>query len=215
MFRDHRLFLREYLRHFHDTGAILPSSRSLAKALSRHVAEPASSSANGERRVLEVGPGTGSVTRQIVTRLRPSDRLELVELNPAFVERLEHRFQAEAPFAAVAERVKIMNCPVQALSCEQPYHAIVSGLPLNNFSVSDVECILDTMMRLLAPGGTLSFFEYIAIRHARAIVSGPAERDRLRGVGGVLDNLLEGREFRRDWVWSNVPPAWVHHVRAE
>lgn len=210
MFRDHRLFLREYLRHFHHTGAILPSSRSLAKALARHVAE-----GNGERRVLEVGPGTGSVTRQIVRRLRPSDRLDLVELNPAFVERLEHRFQAETPFAAVAERVKIMNCPIQELNCQQPYDAIVSGLPLNNFSVSDVGCILDTLMRLLAPGGTLSFFEYIAIRHARAIVSDRSERARLRGVGNALNALLDGREFRRDWVWTNVPPAWVHHVRAE
>src|SRR5579884_4442428 len=103
MFRDHRLFLREYLRHFHHTGAVLPSSRSLAKALARHVGE-----GDGERRVLEVGPGTGSVTRQIVARLRLNERLDLVELNPAFVERLTHRFQAEAPFAAVAERVKII-----------------------------------------------------------------------------------------------------------
>jgi hypothetical protein len=24
---------------------------------------------------------------------------------------------------------------------------------------------------------------------------------------------LTGREFKRDWIWPNVPPAWVHHVR--
>ncbi|HVA51332.1 MAG TPA: methyltransferase domain-containing protein [Pirellulales bacterium] len=210
MFRDHRLFLREYLRHFHHTGAILPSSRSLGAALARHVSD-----GNGDRRILEVGPGTGAVTRQIVSRLGHSDRLDLVELNSAFVERLKHRFEREPPFAAVAQRVQIIHCPVQELPREQPYDAIVSGLPLNNFSAGDVEHLLDTMMRLLAPGGTLSFFEYIGIRPARAIISGRAERARLRGVGSALRALLDGREFRRDWIWSNVPPAWVHHVRAE
>ena len=63
-----------------------------------------------------------------------------------------------------------------------------------------------------SPGGTLSFFEYIAVRPARAMVSGAGERARLRGVGAALHRLLSKGEIRRDWVWPNVPPAWVHHV---
>jgi hypothetical protein len=59
----------------------------------------------------------------------------------------------------------------------------------------------------------LSFFEYIAIRPARALVSGPADRARMRGIGQALDRLLIPHEIRRDWIWPNVPPAWVHHVR--
>ena len=38
-----------------------------------------------------VGPGTGSVTRRIAARLGPEDRLDLVELNETFVQRLRHR----------------------------------------------------------------------------------------------------------------------------
>jgi phospholipid N-methyltransferase len=90
---------------------------------------------------------------------------------------------------------------------------IVSGLPLNNFAATDVERILAALRDLLAPGGTLSFFEYIAVRPLRTLVSGRAERDRLRGIGKALGNLLGDREIRRDAVWLNVPPAWVHHVR--
>jgi hypothetical protein len=69
-------------------------------------------------------------------------------------------------------------------------------------------------MSLLAPGGTLSFFEYIAVRTARSLISGQAERTRLRGIGRAMRSVLDGREIRRDAVWLNVPPAWVHHVRA-
>jgi hypothetical protein len=67
--------------------------------------------------------------------------------------------------------------------------------------------------RLLKPGGVLSFFEYIAIRSVKSVVSGRADRQRLRAISDVLSETLTGREFKRDWIWPNVPPAWVHHVR--
>jgi phosphatidylethanolamine/phosphatidyl-N-methylethanolamine N-methyltransferase len=90
---------------------------------------------------------------------------------------------------------------------------IVSGLPLNNFSVDQVEQILHLLTGLVRPGGTLSFFEYIAIRRARAVVSGPRQRARLRGIGHAVAAVLEPHEIRCEWVWRNVPPACVHHVR--
>jgi hypothetical protein len=65
----------------------------------------------------------------------------------------------------------------------------------------------------MAPGGTLSFFEYVGVRPARAMISGRRERERLRGIGQALHETLDGREFRRECVWPNLPPAWVHHVR--
>ena len=76
-----------------------------------------------------------------------------------------------------------------------------------------VERILACFQRLLRPGGTLSFFEYVGVRPARSLISGKAERERLRGVGNALDALLLPHEFLRERVWLNLPPAWVHHVR--
>jgi hypothetical protein len=40
------------------------------------------------------------------------------------------------------------------------------------------------------------------------------ERVRLRGVTAAMKRLLVPHEVRRDWIWLNIPPAWVHHVRA-
>ena len=35
----------------------------------------------------------------------------------------------------------------------------------------------------------------------------------IKGIGEALAELLGPHEIRRDWVWPNIPPAWVHHVR--
>ncbi len=207
-FHDQRVFWRQFREHFHTTGSVLPSGRFLGRALARYV--------GGQPhvcRVLEVGPGTGAVTSHIVRRLGPQDEFDLVELNAQFVDRLRERFASEAAFQRVAPRANVVHRPVEELPQDRPYDLIISGLPLNNFAVADVERILDVLTRLLRPGGTLSFFEYIAIRPARSLVSGPAERARLRGIGEALDKILKPHEIRRDWIWPNIPPAWVHHVR--
>jgi phospholipid N-methyltransferase len=204
---DQRVFWRQFRQHFHTTGSLAPSSRYLGRALARYVG------AGPGQRVLEVGPGTGAVTAQVVRRLREGDQLDLVELNDQFVRHLHGRFDREPQFAAVKPRCRVLHQPIEQLSTDQPYDIVISGLPLNNFSVADVEQILAVLERLVRPGGVLSFFEYVAIRRARAVVSNRHERERLQGIGRALARLLVPYEVRRDYIWPNLPPACVHHLR--
>jgi phospholipid N-methyltransferase len=204
---DYRLFLREFIQSFHTTGAILPSGRKLASALVRYVNNP-----DRPRRILEVGPGTGAVTRRLVAAMGADDCLDLVELNEHFVQRLKDLFASDPAFQAVADRTNIFHCSVEDLPQDRKYDLVISGLPLNNFSAELVERIVKVLTGVLKPGGTLSFFEYIAVRSARTLISGRKDRTRLRGISRVLGELFKN-EIRRDWVWPNVPPAWVHHIR--
>lgn len=206
---DCRLFFGEFRRNFRTTGAVLPSGRRLSAALAHFVRQRN----HQPRRILEVGPGTGAVTRHIVSALGPEDELDMVELNTSFVECLRQRFAADPAFHPVAARARVLYCPVEDLPPDRRYHVIVSGLPLNNFAVEEVERILKVLRRLSEPDGTLSFFEYIGVRRFKALFSGSAERTRLQGVGKAVGGLLNGHEIRRDWIWPNVPPAFVHHVR--
>jgi phosphatidylethanolamine/phosphatidyl-N-methylethanolamine N-methyltransferase len=228
---DYRVFLREARESRHSTGAVLPSGRALAVALARYVREgrlepsnKARTSVRGfdglksvlpGRRILEVGPGTGAVTTQIVRDMRPEDQLVLVERNEQFVDRLRERLNREAMFRQVAKRISVLHCSLEDLAENEPFDLIVSGLPLNNFSVGLVEQILAKLQSLTAPRGTLSFFEYVAVRRAKSLVSSWAERQRLRGVGRAMRAVLAPCEIRRELVMLNVPPAWVHHVRFE
>jgi len=203
-------FLSEYRRTFVTTGAIAPSSRGLARALARPLSRH-----DVAARILEVGPGTGAVTREIVRHVGPEDRLDIVELNDRFVELLRGRFASEPYFQKVAGQTEIFHMPVQDLPAEEPYDYIISGLPLNNFATDLVSSLLHRLMRLLRPGGTLSFFEYLAIRRVKTVVAPKKERRRLALVGRVVNNYLKEYEHDRDTVFLNVPPAVAHHLRNE
>ncbi len=208
---DYRVFWRQFRQAYNSTGAVLPSGRGLAVALSHFVR-------NGEaatgRRILEVGPGTGAVTVQIIGDLRPDDRLVLVERNEHFVIHLAERLEKIPVAQAAADRIALVHAAIEDLPDNEPFDVIVSGLPLNNFEVALVDQILTKLHGLLAPGGTLSFFEYVAVRRAKALVSSNSDRQRLHGIARVLGEFLKA-EVRRDIVMANVPPAWVHHVRKE
>lgn len=205
---DYQTFLTQALRNFETTGSVIPSGRALANALCRHVGH-----ASSPQRILEAGPGTGSVTRCIVERMRADDELWMVELNPTFAAHLRSAFKEKAPFRAVAGRCHLVEGSVQELAHQGQFDLVVSGLPLNNFSTDDVRRILEAYSRLLKPSGVLSFFQYILIRPAKMFLSVGHERSRLKGVGEVIERTLGEREFAREWIWPNVPPAWVHHVR--
>ncbi len=226
---DYRVFWRQFRDAYQSTGAVLPSGRALARALSHYVREPgeAASAAGGNefqatqstnapgRRILEVGPGTGAVTSQIVGDLRSGDQLDLVERNDQFVAHLQERIATAEPFRSVANRIALLHAAVEDLPKDRQYDLIISGLPLNNFTVQSVREIFTKMRELLAPGGTLSFFEYVAVRRVKSIVSGRADRERLTGISRLFCEVLSSTEVRRDLVLANVPPAWVHHVRFE
>lgn len=206
---SYRVFLEQFWQRYHTTGAILPSGRRLSKRLCRYVAH-----SNGhERQILEVGPGTGPATAELVRLLGDNDHLRIVELNDAFVHFLRHRFEHEPDFQRVADRCEIVHDRLENLPQDTQYDLIISGLPLNNFPVELVESLLACFERLLKPGGVVSFFEYIAIRRAKAAVSGRHDRVRLQSISRLIDRFLSGREVHRDAVLLNVPPAWVHHVR--
>jgi phospholipid N-methyltransferase len=211
MANEYRLFFQQFIENYHSTGAIAPSSRWLAAALSRQLDETAKQ--DRPREILEVGPGTGAVTGALVERLQPRDRLTLVELNDKFVEHLQRRFRDEESFRRVAGQTRILHQPVEELPDASRFDHVISGLPLNNFSIDLVERILSTFERLIAPGGTLSFFEYMGIRRLRSNVGRQADRARLTGISQALSGLFDRHGSARDWVWPNLPPAWVHHLK--
>jgi phospholipid N-methyltransferase len=203
-----RTFFREFRQQYHDTGSILPSSRFLGRALveeMRQRREPG--------RILEIGPGTGPVTREILRQLRPGDQFDIVEINERFINLLRDRFANEPLFHRRREQVRLIHAPLQDVTGEAVYDVLISGLPLNNFAVPLVRDIFEAYERLLKPGGVLSYFEYALVRQLKTPFVGSEERERLRSIGELVERKIRAFQFREDLVWWNMPPAIVRHFR--
>lgn len=206
--KDHWEFWRQFRQRFETTGAITPSSQFVAQAITAPMVRR-------ERpgRILEVGPGTGAVTKRIVRLLRPEDRFDLVELNETFAGILRERFVTDPNYRTVADRSQVHVCPIQEFAASEPYDIIISGLPLNNFPAELVRSIFQTYFKLLAPGGTLSYFEYMYVRPLRKLVASKVERLRLNELDQITSEYLSEYRVGRSWVFVNFPPAWVQHLQ--
>lgn len=209
---EYSTFFRQFRERFETTGAIAPSSRFLARSMCRWLrARPADAA---PARVLEIGPGTGAVTQEIVRHIRPGDRFDLVELNDVFAGVLRQRFQSEPRWQRVAAQSEVHVLPIQAFAADRPYDFVISGLPLNNFPEGLVAEIYQSYFRLLAPGGVLSYFEYQFVRSIRMRVGARTERTRLRALDDIMQDHIRRFRIRRDWIFPNLPPAWVQHLKA-
>jgi phospholipid N-methyltransferase len=185
----------------------MPSTRFLARALVSELRKP-----RNPGRILEVGPGTGSVTKEILHHLLPGDRLDLVEINGQFVDLIRQRFAEDHDFRPYRDRTEVIHKAVEELPGEGVYDFIVSGLPLNNFPVAQVRTIFRAYDRLLKPGGLLTYYEYVFIRQLKVPFVNRKERRRLLSVGKLVGGYIRNYQVRRERIFINVPPATVRHL---
>lgn len=208
---EHRLrFLGQYMRHPQVVGAVAPSSQSLAAAICtpyrRH---------RGPAHILEVGAGTGAITRYLGRVLGSQDRLDICEIKKEFADILEREVLAGPDFRGPVQkgRVRLLRMPVQQISCEEQYDYVISGLPLTVFSLQDVQEILSVIRRCLKPGGVFSYYEYVGMRRASQVLSLGKARDRYRSVSNFLREHIRLHQYDCQTVFRNLPPAHARHLR--
>ncbi|MFJ5680078.1 class I SAM-dependent methyltransferase [Streptomyces sp. NPDC093097] len=207
-------FLREAVRSMPATGAVAPSGSPLARRLAAPLPAPGGRS---PLRVLEVGAGTGTVTRALAERIGPGDRLDAVEINPRFVRMLTGALRTDPALAAAAEQIRIVPESI----CHTPlpessYDVIVSCLPFTNFAPDTVRSLMERYMAALVPGGHLTFFGYLGTLALRTLFADRTDTARHRAVAAVLAEFSAryGSGDGRSVVWHNLPPARVSHLRA-
>lgn len=201
-------FLRRFLANPQQVGAVAPSSRRLAEALGQPMSHRTQPS-----RILEVGAGTGAITRHLVELLGPDDHLDICELRPDFCAILERDTlsQPAAKLARSQGRIQLLACRVEQIDKPGHYDFIISGLPLNSFDRESVEAILDRVMANLAPGGVFSYFEYVGLGRITRHLASFATRQRTRAVRDLLKQRIHRHQFARRMVLWNMPPAYARH----
>jgi phosphatidylethanolamine/phosphatidyl-N-methylethanolamine N-methyltransferase len=174
------LFLSRWLKAPHRIGALAPSSRYLARAMARQI-EPRQA-----RLVVELGGGTGSITRALLAAGLPPERLVVVERDEKLHRLLAQRFPEIKVVAGDAAQLTTLLRPLGIGSVS----SIVSGLPLLSMPKRLRQRIVAQCFALLGDGGSLVQFTY-------GLASPLPERD----------FAVSGRVMAR--VWRNFPPAFV------
>lgn len=195
-------FFGQFIKSPITVGAILPSSPHLAKLIAKDIKITKNADSLG-RHILEVGPGTGIFTREIIRNLKPNDRLDLVEYDEKFCNILRSRF-GHLPNVRI-HHISIIN--FEPVDCK--YDFIISGLPLNAFEFSLVERIYDKFKRVIKDGGKLSYFEYIGLPKIKKIFLPTEQKQDINKILEVKKRFFIENQGTSEKVWLNAPPARV------
>ena len=193
---DEVKFLKSWVGDPLKTGAISPSGPSLAAKMASFV-EPLP-----HARVVELGPGTGVVTKALFDRGLTKSNLLLIEYCESFCSLIAGRNPGldvrQGDAYAVKDILDAAPGPSPAgmfseAHLGEPLDAIVSSLPLITRPLPVRERLLKDAFDLLRPGAPFIQFSY----SVQAPVK-PADRR----------VTIE----KSQWIWKNIPPArvWVY-----
>lgn len=179
-------FFRQWLKNPLRVAAVAPSSAELAAAMIAELPDNAA-------RVIELGGGTGAITRALLDAgIRDPDLLVL-ELNEELHAHLRLRFP-QVPVLLGDARMLPALAREQGYLAAGPADAIVSGLGLLTMPHPLQRDILAAAFQCLRPDGVFVQFTY-----------GPAAP-----VADAVARQLSLRVRRGEFVLRNVPPATVY-----
>jgi phosphatidylethanolamine/phosphatidyl-N-methylethanolamine N-methyltransferase len=142
---DRRIFFRHWLRNPLGIGAVLPSGNRVARAMARELALERPGA------VLELGGGTGSLTRGLIAAACPVERLVVIEREPDLARYLEQSLPGLRVVCGDARD----TARLLAAARIDRLATVVSSLPIKWFPLDAQRAILDACFAALGPDGAL------------------------------------------------------------
>lgn len=186
------VLFRRFLRNPVQVGALCPSSRGLCRMMVSHVGMESAGV------IVELGPGTGVITREIVQTMPENARFIAIELDETLCGLLRQQFpeitvcnDSAAGIGDILKRYSLPNPNV-----------VISGLPWANFTPRLQRNILCSVAEHIAPGGYFATFAYL-----QGLMFPTGQR--FRKLLGEVFSEVETSPV----IWKNLPPAFVYRCR--
>jgi phospholipid N-methyltransferase len=189
------------LENYVTTAAVAPSSRYLAQAM----VEPLP--LHQARVAVELGAGTGVMTRELLAQLPRDATLIAFEVQPRFQKFLRQRF-TDPRLVLVERSAETIGEELRRRGVTR-VDAAVSSLGITYMSFKKRHAILGGLTPLFAEHSVFTQYHYV---HG-LLPWYQVEDGRLRRFDAV--DLLRQyfRTIERRFVWLNVPPAFVFACR--
>lgn len=187
--------MKEVVRTNRSTGAIAPSGRLLAEAVTEIAG------VKDADVIVEYGPGTGIFTEVILRKMKPEAHFIAMEVNEHFVEATRKRCPEAKVYHDSAENtVKYLN-DAGYEHCD----VIVSGLPWTRFDDELQDSILEATYEVLRPGGRFVTFGY---------TFSPIFPSGKKFFKGKLRRRFP-KTTKSNPIWMNFPPCVVYVCEKE
>jgi phospholipid N-methyltransferase len=194
-------FFRQGFAKWDQTASFVPSQRFLVGAMVDG-ARPEEA-----RKIVELGPGVGVITKPLLARMRDDASLYTVEIDPPIHEQLVRNVRDPRLHAICGSAEHIRELLAER-GHAGPVDVVVSSLGLSLIPPEVRDRIVDSVAEVLAPDGVYVQFGYI---HTRWLVYSTQ-----RGfVPFHYEKYLKARfeEVVKRPVPLNFPPAWVFASR--
>lgn len=183
-FDDNIRFLKGVISTPKTVGAIMPTSARMANRMASII------DTGSGLPVLELGPGTGVITRAILDMgVRPED-LVSVEYSSDFVRHLRGKYPGvnfiNGDAFSLAETLE--NYRGQKFDC------VISGIPLLNFPMHQRVKLVEDLLKLIPVGRPIVQFSY-----------GPVSPVAARPDSYTIKHF--------DFIMRNIPPAQIWHYK--
>lgn len=183
-FDDEIRFIKGMMSRPKTVGAIMPTSARTADRMAS-VINPGSG-----LKVLELGPGTGVITKAILARGVAPENLVSIEYSSEFIQHLQAKYRGVNFIQGDAFNLgeSLRDYAGEKFDC------VISGIPLLNFPMYKRVKLIEDLLALLPPGRPVVQFSY-----------GPVSPVIAKPDSYVISHF--------DFVMRNIPPAQIWHYR--
>lgn len=144
---DFSLFLGKFLKHGTAIASLAPSSPWLSRATVRNIDWARA------RVLVELGAGTGPITRVLAEKAHPECRVVVLERDPDFARLLQERFSGLPNFDVIEGDVRDLSGMLADRGIAAADY-VVSGLPVPSFPKNLQTDLFQTVRSILSPAGT-------------------------------------------------------------
>lgn len=148
--KENFIFLKKMIRNPRTMGAIMPSSQNLGQLMCSFIPREL------DHKVIEIGAGTGSLTRALLKRGVHPKNLIVIELDLELCEHLQKKFSDIQIIHGDASHIETL---IPALWVGK-VGTIISGIPMVNFSYDEQKKIIDSCTKVMNEQGQILQFTY-------------------------------------------------------
>jgi phospholipid N-methyltransferase len=162
------VFLRGFLRNPKEVGSLVPSSRFLIRRVLK------CGDISTARVVVELGPGTGVLTREMLKRMPADGRLVAVEINRSFARVLKREIRDPRLLVFEGSSTDLERA-LEKVGLDRA-DLVISGVPFSTMARGVGYQTLQAAKRVLGPTGRFVAYQFRShVRRMAEPLFGPAE----------------------------------------